>query len=478
MIKRFKKLVFASLLAFSAFIWSLESTHAASSITQQGNTAATQATSGITEFFSTIWEKAPLWIAAMIVFACSFVVAKIIKEKVVDKVSGKLSEDDQDVLVLIGRATYVAVLSVGITIALKIGGIDLTTIIAAIGFGIGFALQDLIMNFIAGIMILINRQFTLGDFIQVNTTIGQVVEIQSRATVLKALDGTRVIVPNSQLFTNQVTSFTSNPFRRIDVGVGVEYRTDLAHASQIIKEALAEQSGVLQEPACAILLDSFGDSSINFIVRFWVDSRSNWLKTKSQVIQGIKKHFDEAGIGIPFPIHTLVFDRETEGVMMPIYQASHDEFSSQQNKREKQEVDLAAKIAASTERAKMVTDIVNPMVTPLIGVGMENVAATASAVANVQAVQDAQDATPPLMPEMEKTETGASFLTATAKPVTLPTPAATIPPVTIVAPSTPTVTTVAPAPAVAVVAPVAAVAPVANTARIAYEPGKGKPRIV
>lgn len=423
MIKQIKKFIFASLLAFSALMWSLEPAYAASSITQQGNTAATQATSGVTEFFSTIWEKAPLWIAAMIVFACSFILAKMMKEKVVDKVSEKLSEDDQDVLVLIGRATYVAVLSVGVTIALKIGGIDLTTIIAAIGFGIGFALQDLIMNFIAGIMILINRQFTLGDFIQVNTTIGQVVEIQSRATILKALDGTRVIVPNSQLFTNQVTSFTSNPFRRIEVVVGVEYRTDLAHANQIIKEALLERTEVLQEPAPAILLDSFGDSSINFIIRFWVDSHSNWLKTKSMVIQSIKRHFDEAGIGIPFPIRTLVFDRETEGVMMPVYQASHDEFATQQSKREKQEADLATKIAASSERAKVVTDIVKPLVTPPVGVGVENVAATALAAANVQA---AQDATPPVMPEMEKTETGASFLTATAKPIS---PSSTFAPV-------------------------------------------------
>lgn len=329
-------------------------------LTAQGKTTANETTSGVTSFFSTLWTKAPSWIAAMIVFACSFVFANIVKNKVVDRISEKLGSDDKDVLILIGRATYLAVLSVGVTISLKIGGIDLTAIIAAVGFGIGFALQDLVMNFIAGILILLNRQFTIGDFIKIKDTVGKVVEIQSRATILRALDGTRVIVPNADLFKNQVTSYTSNETRRIEIAVGVEYRTDLAHAQQIILEALKEESHILPDPEPAILLDAFADSSINFKVRFWVNSHSNWLKIKSDVIHSIKQHFDKEGIGIPFPIRTLVFDRETEGVVIPTTQLSPEAMAAKQAEREADQALLAEKIAASSERAKLIEDIKSP----------------------------------------------------------------------------------------------------------------------
>ncbi|MDP2624662.1 MAG: mechanosensitive ion channel [Candidatus Peregrinibacteria bacterium] len=327
------------------------------SITDSGSAAATETTSGLTSFLNTLWDKAPSWIAAMIVFAVSFIVAKMVKEKVLDKVSEKFSEDDQDILVLIGRTTYVAVLAVGITIALSIAGIDLTAVIAAVGFGVGFAMQDLIMNFMAGVLILLNRQFTIGDFIKVNETVGQVVEIQSRATILKALDGTRVIVPNSDLFTNQVTSFTSNPFRRIEVAVGVEYRTDLAHAHQIILEALQEHQKVLRDPAPAIVLDQFADSSINFFVRFWVDSHSGWVGIKSDVIHLIKKHFDAEGIGIPFPIRTLVFDKDTENVVLPTYQIPEQNIQTHRDQRSQEEADLASAIQAAATRANTMNDI-------------------------------------------------------------------------------------------------------------------------
>ena len=325
----------------------------AQGLTEQGKSTATETTSGLSSFLSTLWAKAPSWIAAMIVFAFAFIFAKVIKEKVIDQVSEKFGEEDADVLTLIGRATYAVVLAIGITIALKIGGIDLTAIMAAVGFGLGFAMQDLIMNFFAGILILVNRQFTIGDFIKINDTVGKVEEIQSRATILKALDGTRIIVPNADLFKNQVVSFTSNPFRRIEVAVGVDYRTDLGHASRVILEALRDHPQVVTEPKPAIVLDQFADSSINFFVRFWVDSHSNWVQTKSEVIHLIKQHFDKEGIGIPFPIRTLVFDKDTEDVVMPTYQVPAQDVQVKKDQRTREEADLAAMVAASSERVNM-----------------------------------------------------------------------------------------------------------------------------
>lgn len=321
-------------------------------LSSQGASAANQAGSGISTFFQSIYEKAPSWIAAMVVFACSFVFARMMKEKVVDKVSQKFAQEDQDVLVLVGRATYVGVLALGITIALKIGGIDITAIMAAIGFGLGFAMQDLMTNFIAGILILLNRQFTIGDYIQVGDTVGKVAEIQSRATILRGLDGTRIIVPNASLFTNQVTSFTSNPFRRVQIDVGVDYRADLSYTHQVLYKTLQTNPGVLWDPKPAILIDNFGDASVDFVVKFWVDSHSNWPKTKSDLIHAIKENLDKAGIVMPYPTTTLVFDRDNEKVVMPTYSMSATDMTEHKKALADDDARLAAQIAASDQEEK------------------------------------------------------------------------------------------------------------------------------
>lgn len=347
-----KKRTFTAMRLGLVLLGSLLMTPGASaiSITEQSSSTANQTTTGLTSFFNTMWMKAPGWIAAMIVFACSLVVAKMVKEKVLDRVSQKFSDDDQDILVLIGRTTYVAVLGVGVTISLSIAGLDLTALLAAVGFGVGFAMQDLIMNFMAGIMILLNRPFSIGDFIQINNTIGKVEEIQARATILKALDGTKVIVPNADLFKNQVTSFTSNPFRRVDVEVGLDYNTDLAHATRVIFEALTAHPKVLQDPPPAIVLDGFGDSCVDVIARFWVESRSQWLKTKSEVVQLLKQHMDAAGVIQPFPTQNLTFDPENEKVVFPSYRLSPQELNQHRDELAAQQTQLATEIAKSAER--------------------------------------------------------------------------------------------------------------------------------
>ncbi len=270
-----------------------------------------------------LWLQVPRWVAAVFLVLFTFLLAKLVKSMVENKMAENgIEEEHQEIAILAGRSAHAGVLIIGVTIALKVGGIDLTSIIAAVAFGIGFALRDLIMNFLAGGMILLSRQFTIGDFIKVNDTIGKVEEIQTRATILKALDGTKIIVPNADLFTNQVISFTSNPFRRIEVVVGVEYHTNLQVAFATIMRALKKNKGILLEPAPAVLYDEFSDSSININVRFWVESRSKWLETKSQAIQDIKRELDIVGIGIPFPIRTVFSATEPDAAAVQQAQAA------------------------------------------------------------------------------------------------------------------------------------------------------------
>lgn len=275
----------------------------------------------IAGFFDYIIGQVPSWIAGFVVFALTIFAAKIAKSAVEAKISDQVDEEHQDVLILAGRMTYFGILTLGITVALKIAGIDLTTILAAAAFGIGFALKDLLMNFISGIMILMSRQFTIGDFIRVGSTFGRVVEIQTRATILKAIDGTKVIVPNSEIFTNVVISATTNPFRRIEIPLYASYDSDVQYVIKTALRVLNKHPKIMKKPAPTILFKNYGDSCLEFGARFWVGSRDGWLKIKSDVMHKILKAFENAGINIPYNIlhletsqDTAEYDKETEAL--------------------------------------------------------------------------------------------------------------------------------------------------------------------
>lgn len=283
--------------------------------TDKANEIAGGTATQLTQLIELVLSRIPLWIAAFVVIVLTVFVAKIGQRMIENKLAEKgIEEEHKELQILGGRMTYSGILILGITGGLKIAGIDLTTIIAAGAFGIGFALKDMIMNFLAGIMILVSRHFTLGDFISVGGTLGKVVEIQSRVTVLQATDGTKVIVPNADLFKKQVTSFTSNPFRRIEIVVGVDYRTNLENALRICMKVLKTTHGVLLEPKPAVVLAAFNESSIDLKLRAWVESKSGWVKVKSALILNVKNEFDKFGITIPWPIRTVAYDKDNLAV--------------------------------------------------------------------------------------------------------------------------------------------------------------------
>lgn len=277
-----------------------------------GNVAGETA-SELAKLIELIIGKIPLWIAAFIVLILSFIAAKMARRMVENKMAEKgIEEEHKEVQILGGRMTYTVILTLGITISLKMAGIDLTTIIAAVAFGIGFALKDLIMNFLAGVMILVGRHFSIGDYVKIGSTVGRVTEIQSRVTVLQAVDGTKVIVPNAEIFRSQVTSLTSNPFRRIEVETSVDYRGNLENAIKVCMKAVKMTHGILLEPKPAVLVSEFGASEVVLKVRCWVESRGPWLKIKSQLLSNLKKNYEDHNIDFPWPITQVVYDKDLE----------------------------------------------------------------------------------------------------------------------------------------------------------------------
>jgi small conductance mechanosensitive channel len=276
----------------------------------------------ITGLVTFIVGQIPLWITAFIVLVASFVLARFVKSAVENKMTQEgFEEEHKEIQIVAGRTANAVVLLVGITVALKIAGLDLTPIIAAGAFGIGFALQDLIMNFLAGVMILSARHYSIGDIIKINGTMGKIIEIQTRATVLKAFDGTKIVVPNAELFKNQVTSLTSNPFRRIQLINGVGYGSDLRKTYQVVMEAVKNTPGVLAMPKPSLFFYEWGDYSINFKINAWVDTKGGWVKIRNQLIMNIGDALDRAGIEIPYPIQTIYMGKEEAGEESAIKEA-------------------------------------------------------------------------------------------------------------------------------------------------------------
>ncbi|WP_204103462.1 MULTISPECIES: mechanosensitive ion channel family protein [Spirulina sp. CCY15215] len=190
-------------------------------------------------------------------------------------------------------------------------GLSLGDIVATLGLSsvaIGFAFQDIFKNFLAGTLILLQEPFRIGDQIIVGDFEGTVERIDVRTTKIRTYQGERVLLPNSEVFTSAVQVQTAFDSRRTDLAVGVDYNTSLPEATDILEGIIKGVEGVLQDPEPEIDLVSFGDSSIDFLVRYWTRSQQKEVRvTKTRAILAIKQALDDANISIPYPIRTLYF---------------------------------------------------------------------------------------------------------------------------------------------------------------------------
>ena len=202
-----------------------------------------------------------------------------------------------------------AIITLGFIIALAAAGIHLSQIsilIGALGVGIGFGLQNLVNNFVSGLILIFERPIKVGDKIQFGTNFGEVKSIGIRASNVRSFDGAEVIVPNGNLISIEVTNWTlSDQQRRIDVKVGVAYGTDPERVIALLMRVLSQFDDVMKEPEPLITFDAFGESSLDFTARFWTGDFSLGLRLKSAVLIAVSKALAEDGIEIPFPQRDL-----------------------------------------------------------------------------------------------------------------------------------------------------------------------------
>ena len=182
-------------------------------------------------------------------------------------------------------------------------GIQTTSFIAvlgAAGLAVGLALQGSLSNFASGVLIVMFRPYKVGDWVEAAGISGSVEEVQILTTVLKTGDNKRVIVPNAQIMNSIITNYSANDTRRIDMVVGVSYDDDLDKVRGTLEDLVAAEDRILDDPACTIAVSELADSSVNFIVRPWVQT-SDYSGVKFDLTEAIKKRFDSEGISFPYP---------------------------------------------------------------------------------------------------------------------------------------------------------------------------------
>ena len=241
-----------------------------------------------------------VWIAVLI----SRLVRFVLEEDVYPRVglSGGVSY-------AVSTMLHYSILVVGFMIAVGVVGIDFTRfalIAGAVGIGIGFGLQNIINNFVSGLILLVERPVKVDDVIQIGEHTGSLKQIGLRASVLRKVDGSDVIVPNSQLISEEVINWTmSDEKRRIDIPVGVAYGTDPQVVFDVLNPIAGKYGEILSDPPPKTLFLGLGASSLDFELRVWTGQTDGWVGLRSQLMTDVYAALTSAGIEIPFPQRDL-----------------------------------------------------------------------------------------------------------------------------------------------------------------------------
>lgn len=270
--------------------------------------------------FSLAWQKLnqigrdlmaalPNLVFGVVVFVLFVLLARGVRAVVARVVRSR--RQSQSLVLLLSRLAYVAVLILGVLVAVTVVVPSFTpaSLISALGVGgiaIGFAFKDIFQNFLAGILLLLTEPFKIGDQIIYQNFEGTVESIRTRATTIRTYDGRRVVIPNAELFTNAVTVNTAYDRRRLQYDVGIGYGDDIARARELMLEAMGEVDGVLRDPAPEALVMDLAESSVNIRARWWVDP-----PRQADVLDAQDKLLAH-GIDLPFPTRQILFHDQTE----------------------------------------------------------------------------------------------------------------------------------------------------------------------
>jgi small conductance mechanosensitive channel len=209
-----------------------------------------------------------------------------------------------------GNFVYYAVFLLAIFAALQTVGIQIASfvaVLAAAGFAVGLALQGTLANFAAGIMLLIFRPFSIGDYVEIAGETGFVKDLQLFFTCLRTRQSRLIVIPNGDVFGSTIENIFAHDEIRVDCDVGTDYPADIDQTREVLLEAARSVDDRLKDKGEQAALVGLGDSSINWQVRIWA-TPDNYFRLRQALTRQVKYHLDEAGIGIPFPQRDVHLD--------------------------------------------------------------------------------------------------------------------------------------------------------------------------
>jgi small conductance mechanosensitive channel len=252
-----------------------------------------------------------LVIAFLIIFVGK-IIAKLISKGVSKLLAHK--KVDNTVISFVASLVYGLVVLVAFIAAISHLGFNtssLVAIVGAAGLAIGLALQGSLANFASGILIISFKPFKAGDFVEVAGTAGVVEEVQIFSTQLKTPDNKTVIIPNGGITSGNIVNYSAKPTRRIDLVIGVGYTADLKQTKAILTDIVNRHELVLKDPEATIAVSELADSSVNFVVRPWVNTENYW-PVYFDLLETTKVELDQAGIEIPFPQLSVHVNQENQ----------------------------------------------------------------------------------------------------------------------------------------------------------------------
>jgi small conductance mechanosensitive channel len=277
----------------------------------------------ITNASSIVINKVEKWLETAITMLPNFIIAILvllifyILSRLARLLLGKVlhrSMSNDSVIRLILSLTSFAIILTGVMVALSVLKLDktVTSVLAGvgvIGLALGFAFQDAAANFISGVAMAVKSPINIGDIIETNNYFGTVKRIGLRSTTVTSPQGQDIVLPNRLIFQNPYSQFTINGERRIDLEVGISYGDDLEKVEDLSTKAIEAIPYLKEDKKVEFFYTAFGDSSINFVVRYWVNygRQPDYFRAISDGIKNLKKTYNENNITIPFPIRTLDF---------------------------------------------------------------------------------------------------------------------------------------------------------------------------
>lgn len=287
-------------------------------MTNQIDTAFSNLTEKLNAWAEGIITNLPNIALAIIVMIAAYFIAKYTSRLVYKLVSNKVQQES--IKNMIARSTAIVIVLAALFLSLGIMNLNkaLTSILTGAGISglvIGLALQGTLSNTISGIILSFRKKIQIGNWVETNGFSGEVIDINLKGFIIKEADNNMVIIPNKMILENPIKNYSLTTKMRVMLTCGVGYESDLEHVEQLTKEVVSNTFDQINSPDdVEFYYTEFGDSSINYLCRFWVDAENmlEKLKAKTKAIIEIKKAYDKENINIPFPIRTLQFDNKLD----------------------------------------------------------------------------------------------------------------------------------------------------------------------